>query len=658
MPPYRLGEPVGMDGVWTIETSDGEVAGYIFESRPLAPIAGFAGDPMNLLIMLDKDGRFLDVSVLDQNEPIFVSGLGTAPFHAFLQQYRGLSIGNSITIAASRDRSTQDTGSTHVYLDGITKATASVRIANESILSAALQVARERMRGVVHRAAALPLTDHDEDLDWPALVEQGIARNIRISNGELQAAYAGSLWEDDDPDADADPNGDYLDIWVVDLGPPSIARAALDSETVTALKRTFDRHQEPILVLANGRHRLVDDDFIRNTEPGRLIAHQDGFPVSLHDADVAIGLAEGIPEFDQAMIVWADTRLGFDPSSPWSFVVRVIREHGTLLPEPGVRDFEFSYDAPDRFFDAPITVENTPPWLAAIEDRAVTFAVLVAVLAPLLWLIASRLQWLARHPRFRLIRLGILAVTVVVVGWWAQGQLSIVTPVGIVRSLVEGDSLVFLLYEPVVLLIWAVTLVSLVVWGRGFFCGWLCPYGALQEFTHVLGRWLRLPELRVHPTDDRRLKRVKYIVLALLIVTTIVSTAAADLLVEVEPFKTAITLIFVRDAPYVVYAVFWLVLGAFMFKGFCRYVCPLGAALALVGKVRRLDWIRRRAECGAPCQFCKAKCDYGAIESNGRIDYDECFQCLDCVTIIEDPRQCIPERVARKKGRRTAPAHG
>jgi polyferredoxin len=147
------------------------------------------------------------------------------------------------------------------------------------------------------------------------------------------------------------------------------------------------------------------------------------------------------------------------------------------------------------------------------------------------------------------------------------------------------------------------------------------------------------------------MKWVKYLVLALLVVATLTSETAADLLIELEPFKTAVTLHFDRALPFVLYAGFWLVLGLFMFKGFCRYVCPLGAALAIAGKLRRLDWIGRRAECGSPCQFCKARCAYGAIEPNGKIDYNECFQCLDCVTIIEDPALCIPERLARKKGR-------
>ena len=81
----------------------------------------------------------------------------------------------------------------------------------------------------------------------------------------------------------------------------------------------------------------------------------------------------------------------------------------------------------------------------------------------------------------------------------------------------------------------------------------------------------------------------------------------------------------------------------------------VGASLALVGRLRLLDWIPRRAECGSPCQLCKVRCRYGAIRADGRIDYPECFQCMDCVTIILDPEQCVPQVVARKRGRRITP---
>ncbi|MEO0363122.1 MAG: 4Fe-4S binding protein, partial [Pseudomonadota bacterium] len=85
-----------------------------------------------------------------------------------------------------------------------------------------------------------------------------------------------------------------------------------------------------------------------------------------------------------------------------------------------------------------------------------------------------------------------------------------------------------------------------------------------------------------------------------------------------------------------------------------RYVCPLGALMAVGGVLRGRDWIARRAECGSPCQLCKVKCAYGAIKPTGEIRYAECFQCLDCVQIHDDREQCVPLILAAK-GRRLKP---
>jgi polyferredoxin len=193
-----------------------------------------------------------------------------------------------------------------------------------------------------------------------------------------------------------------------------------------------------------------------------------------------------------------------------------------------------------------------------------------------------------------------------------------------------------------------VALLSLLYWGRGLFCGWLCPFGALQEFAHHIAKALHLPQIRVSERWDTRLKWIKYGALAVLIGTAFWPTLN-DTLVEVEPFKTSITVGFDREWIYVSYAAFWLLLGLVVFKSFCRYLCPLGAFLALGGLLRRRDWIARRVECGSPCQLCKVRCKYGAIEPSGAVRYDECFQCLDCVTIHDDKTQCVPLILAARR---------
>ena len=648
MPPYSLGEPLTDQGVWALLNSGGAHAGYVFETVIMAPLPGFSGTPINLLVVLDLEGRFIDVRLIEHNEPIFVSGLGEAPFHKFFEQYRGHSISSSLVVGVPYGR--KESASSLVYLDGVTKATASVRIAHESVLAATLAVARERMQGLASGPPAHPNPDHDEDLTWDDLVAQGLARHTLVTNAEVQGAFEGSVWDDDDPEALDDPEGAYLDLWIVDLGPKAIARAVLDKDSFAELQEflTISPNDEPILLIESGRHGLVSEDFVRNTSPDLIAAEQDGLPVTLRDSDLFIELAAGVPD-GTAMVLRTDRRLGFDPAREWTLKVLATRAHGSFQPEIGSRTLESVHVTDERFFLRPEIVKPLPPWLGALRERAVDLGILSLFLAGLVWVMVLRMNWLAGLPRFTPVRLAILAVMTGFVGWWGQGQLSIVTVLGAINAANVGGSFAFLLYDPFSLLIWAVVLASFVVWGRGLFCGWLCPFGALQEFAHHLGRALRLPRYEPSVAWDRRLKWLKYVLLAGMVATVVLAPQAIDAVAELEPFKTAITVYFLREWYYVAYAAAWLVLGLFLFKGFCRYVCPLGAVMAIGGLLRRSDWIERRQECGSPCQLCKVRCDYGAIEKSGQINYSECMQCLDCVKIHDDAKTCVPLVLADRR---------
>src|SRR6056297_4364165 len=208
VPPFALGEQVNDKGVWELLNSGGAQAGYVFETEPMAPLPGFSGAPVNVLVVLDLDGRFLDVQLLTHNEPIFVSGLGEAPFHAFFEQYRGHSISDSLVVGTPSGGSSGGGGL--IYLDGVTKATASVRIAHASVLAAALHVARQHMGHVRTAPPARPDPDHSEPLDWDALLAEGLVGRLRVSNAEIEAAFDGTLWADDDPEAQAEPDAPYL----------------------------------------------------------------------------------------------------------------------------------------------------------------------------------------------------------------------------------------------------------------------------------------------------------------------------------------------------------------------------------------------------------------------------------------------------------------
>ncbi|HUO55706.1 MAG TPA: 4Fe-4S binding protein, partial [Rhodoblastus sp.] len=473
---------------------------------------------------------------------------------------------------------------------------------------------------------------------------------------QVEEAFKGSDGAGLDPEALSDPDGIFLDLTVAYLNAPSIGKSLLGAANFDHLNQLLHDGDQAFYLLSTGRFSIYGDDFTPGSVLDRIGLTQHDLPMDARDlafrrSPTLAGLPSGE---DGVMKVFAGA--GFDPSQPAQFVVHVTRDKGQIYPEHISRDFRFAYALPANLFVIPEAPQPTgwrAIWAARTDDLAlIAFSLLVLAVA------LARQNALTRDARrFQIFRWSFLAFTLFFIGWRAQAQLSIVNLIGVVKALRGTGSLTFLLYDPPSLLIWAFVLPTLAIWGRGVFCGWLCPFGALQEAIGALAKPLGLRQRELPPVWDRRLRLVKYGVLVAILLAALSNGALAERLADIEPFKTAITLVFVRAWPFVLYAGLLLALNLAANKPFCRYLCPLGAALALGGKLRRWNWLARRQECGSPCQLCAVRCRYGAIGRDGAVDYDECFQCMDCVVIYNDARQCVPRVLeARRATRETRPS--
>ena len=98
-----------------------------------------------------------------------------------------------------------------------------------------------------------------------------------------------------------------------------------------------------------------------------------------------------------------------------------------------------------------------------------------------------------------------------------------------------------------------------------------------------------------------------------------------------------------------------LLISIFTRKVYCRYICPLGAALAIPARLRLFDWLKRRKECGQPCKICANECEIQAIHPDGSINGNECHQCLDCQMTYYRDDKCPPlVQKKRKKAKHDA----
>jgi polyferredoxin len=200
----------------------------------------------------------------------------------------------------------------------------------------------------------------------------------------------------------------------------------------------------------------------------------------------------------------------------------------------------------------------------------------------------------------------------------------------------------FYLAEPLIIIIAAYTLLSLLLIGRGVFCGWLCPFGALQELLGQVSRALHVPQWNPSHALEKRLWMGKYIAAAAVLLLVITEIDPSGATIEIEPFKTAITSKFTRAWPYLVYAGALLAIGLFSERAYCRFLCPLGGVLAALDRLHLLNLLKRRPECGSPCHLCERSCPVRAIEPSGKIKTAECFQCLDCQVEYYDEKRCPP----------------
>jgi polyferredoxin len=298
-----------------------------------------------------------------------------------------------------------------------------------------------------------------------------------------------------------------------------------------------------------------------------------------------------------------------------------------------------------------------PLWIGIWRNRTVEIALLVVGLVALAAILVFQ-DWLARHPTLLwYVRRGFLLYTLIFIGWFALAQLSIVHVFTFVHAVMREFNWETFLIDPMIFILWGFVALTLLLWGRGVYCGWLCPFGALQELANQVAQRLGVRQLEFPDVVHERLSAVKYLVLILLFGVSLQSTLEMVRYAEVEPFKTAVTLRFQREWPFVLYAGGLVLVSLVNRKFFCKYLCPLGAALAIPGRFRVFDWwLRRRRECGRPCQTCAKECEVRAIRPTGEINANECHYCLDCQVTYYNEAKCMPLLERRTRHQRAARA--
>src|SRR5262245_54553298 len=611
----------------------GRPVGFLFSTAELTDVVGFSGAPFNFVVGLDMQGKIAGVVVVKHAEPIIMdySTIGER-FTRFIKQYAGLDPSGSISLSGR---------GTPGGIDGISSATVSARAFNNAIIQSARLVARSR--GLMAGAGSTAMVDiaKFEPLTWLELIASGAVERIQIHDGGKAGAGSQDV---------------ALDLYAAVVNPAPIGRNLLGSMRYGENVSSYSPQDLIVLLMGKGPYSFAGTKVFETGTFDRIRIEQGSRTFALqrepkHYLYLPFVAAKAAPQFNEIGLFRIPAEKGIEVLAPWQLVIVVDDGSGAQK-----REFKLSYNLPSRFILPPAEPSAQQsleaPWRESWRAQARNIVVLCFGLLVLTVLLIA-MQRLTRHARlYQAVRIGFLLFTLVWIGWIAGAQLSIINVFAWLGGLFSGNGLTLLLADPLLCVLLAFVIVSFVIWGRGVFCGWLCPFGALQELLAKLARVVRLPQLSLSYRAHRRLWPLKYVSLAVLAVAALHGLQTMAVAAEIEPFKTVISVRMDRAWPFVVYALVLLAGGLFVERAFCRFLCPLGAVMAIGGRLRRFTTLKRRSECGSPCQLCAKRCPIQAIEPSGAINMDECFYCLDCQVIHKDATVCPPLVNEARRNRR------
>lgn len=627
---------------------DGDFIGYVFSTAATVGSVGYSGKPLDVLVGVDRDARITGALLRRHNEPILVIGVSDDDLTRFVGGFAGVDLaGRPVAADRSPDK---------MHLpDTIAGATVSSGVIRDAVLRAGRAVARSR--GLLGGAGSAGRLDREsfENAAWQALIADGSVAGHLITQAEVAAPGGRSGPQPAQGAADAP----YIELFLALATPPRVGQNLLGRRTYERLIAEIGPDEQLVFIAARGRYSFKGTGWKRSGRFDRIQIVQGDTTIPLTTrgyANVEHLMIEGAPEVREAGVFTVPADAGFDPLRPWRLDLLLSQDPGA---QPVIASVD--YALPDRYrlgqgtgggsvLTEPAEAAAAPRWEQAWREDWGRIVLVSLLLTALTLILVLQDKIAGNRVLHRRIRLTFLLVTLVWLGWVAGGQLSVVNVLTFIHALMSDFRWEFFLLDPVIFLLWSYVALALLFWGRGVFCGWLCPFGALQELTHELARKLRVPQLRLPFLLHERLWPLKYILFIGLFAVSLNSINQAFVLAEVEPFKTAVSMKFVRHWPFVVYAAALLVAGLFVERFFCRYLCPLGAALALPARLRMFEWLKRHPQCGRECAICEHSCPVQAIHPSGAINPNECIYCLQCQTLYYDEHTC-PPMVQRRKRR-------
>ena len=494
----RFAAPTGNPPVAAVLAGERTV-GYAFVNSDWVNSTGYSGKPIEILVGLSTDGKIAGARLMDHHEPIVLIGIPPERIANFIKGYVGRDVLQIATNAPSA----------RPEVDIVSGATVTVAVIADSMIRSAIRVARTvKVGGVSAAAAAAPAREidpaHSAPEDWTGMLGDGSVRRLSLSVGEVTDAFrrAGNNEAAANPEA-ADPAATFIDLYAGLVSVPAIGKRLLGEDGFAALQSSLKPGQQAILVASNGLYSFKGSGYVRGGIFDRFEVIQGDTSIRFRDrthSRVGGLQVSGAPEFHEADLFRVPEGTTLDPAEPWRLQLLVQRGYGAR--DKAFLTFNLGYELPQAYLkqlpataqaaspqNSPVSDLNEPPLWQAMWRAKLDQIVILLVALTILTGVFFFQDWFASRPRlYDRVRLGFLVFTLIWLGWYAQAQLSVVNVLTFLNALRTDFRWDYFLMAPLIFILWFATAASLLFWNRGAFCGWLCPFGALQELLNRAAR--------------------------------------------------------------------------------------------------------------------------------------------------------------------------
>lgn len=571
------------------EGTEPELIGFLFETPDYPPEEIGYSAPIEVLVGMDLEGTLTGIKVLYYRESYKSIRGDFINTERFPNQFEGMTVSDGFRVG--RD------------VDGISRATITSWAASRGIRNSARRVAQTYLTDsefVANANSGEVALDILRKQTWDEMKESGLVKEFPIvledsTELKLTLAFMGDerlgeilVGPDDYSQADREASNRVRDGNMILVGIDGNASTPFRQERLAVMQgdEVYNIERRRFVYVGSADRGKIGG---KVRFAGAMVLSNDidlGQPFTVfYDTGIQ---ADSLEELAQTEYQVPAVPLALATGSP----VPAEFLPASANPFPEFDDFEEDEGVLQ-------TLLNSAPWQEVGALLVLFGLVMTAFLRK-----SAKIRWVT------------LAYTLGYLGFYNGTFLS----VSHITNGVNLGSTLFLSDLPLLLIV-VFTIVTTLFWGR-VFCSSLCPFGALQDFiAHFTPkRWQRELPQAIH---DKALY-IKYGVLALLVVTAL-SFSEISLYQYFEPFGT---IFYISRSPLLwgILAVF-LLASVFISRFYCRYACPLGAALGVASFLSPFR-IKRVQQCDV-CKVCEQACPTGAIRGPA-IDFKECVRCDVC----------------------------